>query len=164
MATKDTKDTKKTTSKTVTDEDVKKSKEEYEEARKKYLEALEEKDADYRNHAIRQKYEKEMQYFEDSSNKLLEEVRQFGASINTKGDTKMRPESITNVHIYFSRQLPDYVIEGVDTSEALEKELAGDLEERIKEAGAKAKEEKEKQESNENNNNGDSSSNNNNSG
>ena len=93
------------------------------------------------NRALRQKYEREMVIYEEQSNKILDGVRKKGVSVNTTDDKKKLPEMITDIHILFSRQKPEYVEEGVDTSEELEKELNYNLEEKIKENESKKKDE-----------------------
>jgi hypothetical protein len=93
------------------------------------------------NKALRQKYEREMKIYEEQSNTILDEVRRKGVSVTTTDDKKKLPEMITDIHILFSRQLPEFVYEGVDTSKELEKELNATLDDKIKEAKNKKKDE-----------------------
>lgn len=93
------------------------------------------------NKALRQKYEREMQIYEEQSNEILDGVRKVGVSVDTRGGKKKRPESISDIHILFSRQKPEFVKEGVDTSEELEKELEGNSDEKNKEEEKKKNDE-----------------------
>lgn len=99
------------------------------------------KDQEEINKALRQKYEREMQIYEEQSNQILDGVRKVGVSVDSRGGKKKRPESISDIHILFSRQKPEFVHEGVDTSDELEKELNGELEDKIKEQEKKKKNE-----------------------
>lgn len=100
-----------------------------------------EKDQEEINKALRQKYEREMHIYEEQSNEILDKVRKEGVSVDTRGGKKKRPESISDIHILFSRQKPEFVKEGVDTSEELEKELNGDSEDKNKDEEKKKKNE-----------------------
>lgn len=99
------------------------------------------KDQEKINKALRQKYEKEMKIYEQQSNDILDGVRAKGVSVTTSDEKKKLPEMITDIHILFSRQLPEYVFEGVDTSKELEKELNAGLNDKIKENENKKKDE-----------------------
>lgn len=76
-----------------------------------------------KNRALRQAFEMETENFNKTSNAILQGVREKGISVNDTNDKKKLPEQISDIHILFSRQKPEFVVEGVDTSEELEKEL-----------------------------------------
>lgn len=81
---------------------------------------------DEKDELYRQKFEYEMDNYDYTSNQMLDEIRQKGVSISTTGDKKHLPEMITDIHILYSRQKPDFVKEGVDTSDDLVDELNGE--------------------------------------
>lgn len=81
---------------------------------------------DERDELYRQKFEYEMDNYDQTSNKILDGVREKGVSISTSGDKKHLPEMITDIHILYSRQKPEFVFEGVDTSDDLVDELNGE--------------------------------------
>lgn len=83
----------------------------------------EKEEQERKNKALRQLYEMESENFEKTSNAILQGVREKGVSVNDTNDKKKLPEQISDIHILFSRQKPEFVFEGVDTSEELEKEL-----------------------------------------
>ena len=83
----------------------------------------EEEEQEKKNRALRQLYEIEMENFEKTSNAALQGVRDKGVSVNTTEEKKKLPEQISDIHILISRQLPEFVQEGVDTSEELEEEI-----------------------------------------
>lgn len=103
--------------------------------------AVKENDQEKINKALRQKYEREMVIYEEQTNAILDGVRQKGVSTSSEDVKKKLPEMITDIHILFSVQNPEYVYEGVDTSKDLEKELGQTLDEKIKEAQNKKKDE-----------------------
>lgn len=83
-----------------------------------------ETETEKRDKQLRAKYEKEMENFERTSNTILDEVRKKGVSIhapNPQETPKQRPEEISDIHILFSQQKPEYVKEGKDDSEEQEK-------------------------------------------
>ena len=79
--------------------------------------------------------------YETQSNEILDSVRAKGVSVTTTDEKKKLPEQISDIHILFSTQFPEFVYEGVDTSDELEKELNGTLEQKIKDAENKKKNE-----------------------
>ena len=89
----------------------------------------EKEEQERKNKALRQLYEMESENFEKTSNEILQRVREKGVSVNDTNDKKKLPEQISDIHILFSRQKPEFVFEGVDTSEELEKELESSDEE-----------------------------------
>lgn len=103
------------------------------------------KDQEKINKALREKYEREMKLYEQQSNDILDGVRAKGVSVTTTDEKKKLPEMVTDIHILFSRQMPEYVFEGVDTSKELEKELNQSLEDKTKEEENKKKDEDEKE-------------------
>lgn len=103
--------------------------------------AVKENDQEKINKALRQKYEREMVIYEEQTNNILDSVRQKGVSTSSEEVKKKLPEMITDIHILFSVQNPEFVQEGIDTSDDLEKELGQTLEEKIKESQNKKKDE-----------------------
>lgn len=80
------------------------------------------------DYALRKKYEIEMENYERTSNQILEEVRKQGVSVHSKhGTQKKLPEQVNDIHILISYQKPEFVEEGVDTSEKLEEEVKNQL-------------------------------------
>ena len=80
-------------------------------------------DEEKRNDKLREKYAKEMENYEKTSNKILEAIRSKGVSVHAPNPTltpKQSPEEITDIHIVFSQQLPEYALEGEDDSEEQE--------------------------------------------
>lgn len=73
---------------------------------------------------LREKYAKEMENFEKTSNIILEKVRNMGVSVHAPHPNyalKQSPEQISDIHILYSQQIPEYVKEGTDDSEEQEK-------------------------------------------
>lgn len=67
---------------------------------------------------IKKQMEEEIKKYEISSNKILDGVRKNGESVQyPDGTRKQLPEEISDIHIMWCRQKPEYVVEGVDTSD-----------------------------------------------
>lgn len=87
-------------------------------------EKKEETEIEKRNKALREKYAKEAENFEATSNQILEAVRNMGVSVHAPHPSetpKQSPEEIADIHIVISQQNPKAVVEAVDTSERDEK-------------------------------------------
>lgn len=102
------------------DDDKKKKKQEKKEKEEK------EKEQEAKNKALREKFQLEIENFEQTSNETLTHVREKGVSTDSADAKKKLPEQISDIHILFSRQKPEFVFEGVDTSEELKKEIEGE--------------------------------------
>lgn len=105
-------------------DDDKKKKEEEEAKKKKKKE--EEEEQEKKNKALREQFQMEVENFEQTSNETLLHVREKGVSIDSTDAKKKLPEQISDIHILFSRQKPEFVFEGVDTSDELKKEIEGE--------------------------------------
>lgn len=84
----------------------------------------EESEQEKRNKQLREAYEKSMENFERTSNTILDTVRDRGVSIYAPDpleNAKQIPEEISDIHILYAQQLPEYVKEGKDDSEEQEK-------------------------------------------
>lgn len=96
------------------------------EQEKKKTKKEEEAEQEEKNKALREKFWLEVENFEQTSNETLNHVREKGVSIDSTDAKKKLPEQISDIHILFSRQKPEFVFEGVDTSEDLRKEIEGE--------------------------------------
>lgn len=84
----------------------------------------EETEIEKRNKALREKYAKEAENFEATSNQILAAVRNMGVSVHAPDPSetpKQSPEEIADIHIVISQQNPNAVVEAIDTSEQDEK-------------------------------------------
>ena len=106
--------------------DKDKTDEKVDEEAKKKSKKEEEEEQEKKNKALREKFQLEVENFEQTSNETLDHVREKGVSIDSTDAKKKLPEQISDIHILFSRQKPEFVFEGVDTSDELRKEIEGE--------------------------------------